>query len=270
MTLLNALVGRLADLVLAPMAGLPAVAVIVGAALASAGVVLAVMRVASNQVALGVVKRRIHAALLEMRLYNDDVRALVRAQGEVLGHNLRYVGLSIVPLVVTAVPLTLAIAQLQAFYGYRGVTAGQPVEITATLDAGVSPPRLDATGITVTGPARYFPTLGEVAWQVVPQHTGVTTLRVVTASGDVLDKALVVGDGVARRSPRRERASVTGQVLYPSEPPLDIESGVTAITVPYPERTLRVAGLEVHWLWVYLVATFAFVLMLRKPLGVVI
>ncbi len=40
-----------------------------------------------------------------MRLYNDDLPALLRAQGEALRHNLSYVGLSLVPLLITAVPL---------------------------------------------------------------------------------------------------------------------------------------------------------------------
>ena len=40
-------------------------------------------------------KRRIHADLLEMRLYNDDVRALLRAQGSLLRHNGAYLWLSL-------------------------------------------------------------------------------------------------------------------------------------------------------------------------------
>jgi len=173
MTLVNALLVRVADLVLAPLAGLPATAVVFGAALASALAVLLVMRVLSNQVKLAAVKRRIHAALLEMRLYNDDLGALIRAQGEVLRANVAYVGLSIVPLVVTAVPLTLAIAQLQAWYGYQGLAPGTPVEIAALVEAPATAPlRLEGQGIEVRGPARYFPTLGEVTWQVVPTTPG--------------------------------------------------------------------------------------------------
>ena len=79
MTVVNALLVRLADAVLAPLAGLPPLAVVAGCALGSALAVLAVMRFTSNQEALGAVKRRIHAALLEMRLYNDNLPALLRA-----------------------------------------------------------------------------------------------------------------------------------------------------------------------------------------------
>lgn len=274
MTAVNALLVRLTDAVLTPLAGLPAVAVVTACALASALLVLAVMRWTSNQTALAAVKRRIHASLLEMRLYNDDVRALIRAQGEALRHNVSYVGLSLVPLIVTAVPLVLVITQLQAWYGYTGVAPGVPVLITAAVEAAsASPlPRLDATGVDVVGPARYFPTLGEVSWTVVPRTPGETTLRVVQADGRVAEKSMAVADGgrSARRSPIRERASFWGQLLYPSEPPLEIASGITAIRLPYPERSLRVVGWDVHWLYLYVAAMFAFVLLLRKPLGVVI
>lgn len=274
MTLVNALLVRLADALLAPLAGLPPLAVVAGCALGSALAVLAVMRFTSNQAALGLVKRRIHAALLEMRLYNDDLRALLRAQGEVLRHNLSYVGLSLVPLVITAVPLTLAIAQLQAWYGYTGLTPGTPVMVTAAVEPGSAAalPRLEGAGVEVTGPARFFPTLGEMTWRIVPRAPGPTTLRIVTASGTVIEKQLHVasGDDIARRSPVREQPSFVGQLLYPSEPPLDATTGVTAIRLPYPQRLLPVAGQAVHWLYVYLALTFAFVLLLRKPLGVVI
>lgn len=273
MTLLNAFLVRAADAVLTPLAGLPPLVVVGGAAVVSALVVLAVMRVTSNQAALTAVKRRIHAALLEMRLYNDDLGALMRAQGDVLRHNASYVGLSLVPLVITAIPLTLVIAQLQAWYGYDGLVPGTPAVITASLEPGVASPlpTLDAPAFDVAGPPRYFPTLGEVTWPVVPRSTGASTVTVVTASGASATKTVQVATAAtARRSPSRERASLVHQLLYPSEPPLDEASGVTAIRVPYPERSVRVLGQSVHWLVAYLVMMVIAVLALRRPLGVVI
>lgn len=275
MTPLNAALTAAADVVLAPLTGLPATAVVVGCALASALVVLGVMRVTSNQVALAAVKRRIQAALLEMRLYNDDLRGLLRAQGEVLRHNLTYVGYSLVPLIITAIPLTLVIAQLQAWYGYSGVVPGAPVLVTATLarDLGADPmPRLDAPGAEVVGTPRYFPTLRQVVWRLVPQTPGTTTLTIAPSTGAPLTKSLQVasGDVTARRSPFRDRGGFASQLLYPSEPPIETTSAVEVIEVPYTDRTLTVAGLQLHWLVLYVGATFAFVLLLRKPLGVVI
>ncbi len=69
---------------------------------------------------------------------------------------------------------------------------------------------------------------------------------------------------------RARRQTCVTQILYPSEPPLPGDSPVAAIRIDYPDRALSVFGVDVHWLWPYLLASFAFVLALRKPLGVVI
>ena len=277
MTTLNAILGRVADAVLSPLAGLPPLAVMLALAFVTALVVLGVMKVASNQAKMAAAKRRIHADLLEMRLYNDDVRALLRAQGSLLRHNGAYLWLSLLPLVITALPLTLAIAQVQSWYGYAGLVPGQPTLVTADL-RGPAPgvlPTLDArslvdASLAPEGAGIYFPSLQQVVWRVVPRTTGAHVLRVQPAGAPALEKAVYVGQGPARRSPSREGADFVTQLLYPSEPPVPGDSPVAAIRVDYSERSLTVLGFEFHWLVVYLAASFAFVLALRKPLGVVI
>ncbi len=272
MTLLNALLGRAADAVLRPVQELPAVAVMLVLGLVTALVVLAVMKVSSNQTTMAAAKRRIHADLLEMRLYHDDVRALLRAQGALVRDNAAYIWLSLVPLLITALPLTLAIAQVQSWYGYAGLPAGQPALVTIDLGSGAlaALPAIEAPGVEVEGAPLYFPTLGQVVWRITPRAAGTHLVRVRLADGATFDKTLHVGDGIARRSPARTAPDLLTQVLYPSEPPLPEGSPVAAIRVDYPDRALTVFGFDLHWLWLYLLATFAFVLALRKPLGVVI
>ena len=55
---------------------------------------LIVFKKTSNQARLEAVKKQIHACLFELRLFSDDLPAILRAQGEILRHNLRYLGLS--------------------------------------------------------------------------------------------------------------------------------------------------------------------------------
>ncbi len=272
MTTLNALLVRAADAVLGPLAGVPPLVVLLALAFVTALVVLGVMKVASNQTQMAAAKRRIHADLLEMRLYNDDVRALLRAQGSLLRHNGAYIWLSLLPLVITALPLTLAIAQVQSWYGYSGLEPGQPTLVTADL-RGPAPhvlPTLALSGLEGDGPGMYFPTLQQVVWRVVPRESGAYVLRVQPAGSPAVEKTVYVGQGPARRSPAREGADLVTQLLYPSEPPVPGDSPVAAIRVDYAEQSIPVLGFEAHWLVVYLAASFAFVLALRKPLGVVI
>ena len=271
MTVLNPLLVRGADLVLTPLAALPAAVGVAIVALLTAVAILWLVRMTSDQAALAAVKRQIQADLFEMRLYNDDLRALLRAQGAVLAHNGRYLRLSLLPLLCTALPLALGIAQLQAWYGYNGLAPDAPVLVTADLAPGVEPsgPRLDGDGVRVDGDAMYFPSLRQLVWRVVPTAAGAHQV-VVQVNGVRYEKSLVVATGLARRSPVRPPATLLDQLLEPSEPPVPPAGPLTVIRVPYPERSIDVAGLSVHWLVLYLVVSFAFVLLLRKPLGVVI
>ena len=93
--LLNALLVRVADAVMTPLAALPPAAGVVLLALVTALAILGLMRLTSDQAALAAVKRQIHADLFEMRLFNDDLRGLLRAQWAVLVHNARYLRLSL-------------------------------------------------------------------------------------------------------------------------------------------------------------------------------
>ena len=197
MTLLNAVLVRVADAVLTPLAALPPAAGVVLLALVTALAILGLMRLTSDQAALAAVKRQIQADLFEMRLFNDDLRGLLRAQWAVLVHNARYLRLSLVPLVCTAVPLVFAIAQLQAWYGYTGVPVGVPVAVSADLGPGIEPgtPQLDGDGVTVDGPAAYFPSLRQVVWRVVPSAPGTHVLHLRVQGAD-LEKRVVAGDAV--------------------------------------------------------------------------
>ena len=162
MAVLNALLVRVADLAMRPLAALPDTVGVAVVALVTALVILWLVRATSDQPALAAVKRQIQADLFEMRLYNDDMRALLRAQGRVLVHNGRYLRLSLVPLLCSALPLALAIAQLQAWYGYTGLTAGTEVLVSADLAHGAEPQGSDlrGPGVTVNGPSALLPEPG--------------------------------------------------------------------------------------------------------------
>ena len=78
-----------------------------------------------------------------------------------------------------------------------------------------------------------------------------------------------MSDAVARRSPVRPARGFVNQLLYPSETPLPDGSGLTAITIAYPERPFSVAGWNIGWSGVYLALTLVFALALKGAFGVV-
>src|SRR5918995_3026532 len=142
MSLLNASLTRAADWVLAPFSMLHPMVSLTVASLATAAAMLFVFKRTSDQARLAAVKRLIHAGLFEIRLFNDDLLAILRAQLEILRHNATYLRLSLVPMLWVIVPLVLVIAQLQFHYGYAPLQPGDrallKVQLRGNSGAAVS------------------------------------------------------------------------------------------------------------------------------------
>ena len=124
MSLLNDALRAVFDVALRPFAALPPIVPVTIVALVSGIFALLVYRWTSNQEAIAAVKRRLFGHLLEVRLFNDDLRAVLAAQLRLLRENLTYLRLNLVPLLWMIVPFMLLIAQLQFHYGYDGPQGG--------------------------------------------------------------------------------------------------------------------------------------------------
>jgi uncharacterized membrane protein (DUF106 family) len=284
---LNAVLDSLFDALLRPLAVLPPLASLALVSLVTAVVMLLVVRRTSNQRALDEVKRKIHAALFEIRLFNDDLRAIFRAQREMLRHNLTYLRLSLVPMLWMIVPFVLVIAQLQFHYGYDGLEPGRPVLLTAHVRPNAASSMADAVrpsagengrggevatldappGIRPDTGAVWFPGAQDVMWRITPEAPGDYELR-LHAGGQTFTKSIHVSSRVARRSPERLEAGFVNEILYPAEPPLPSDAPFTSITVTYPERDIDVFGWRMNWMIVFFVLSIVFAFVLRKPLGV--
>ena len=88
--------------------------------LATAILMLLSFKRTSNQTRLAAVKRQIHAAIFEIRLFNDDLRAIFRAQREILRHNLTYLRLSLRPDAVDDRAARAGDRAAAVHYGYAG------------------------------------------------------------------------------------------------------------------------------------------------------
>jgi uncharacterized membrane protein (DUF106 family) len=271
LALVNSGLAAAMDVLLAPFSALPPIAGLAAVSLATAVVMLLVFKRTSNQARLEEVKRSIHAGIFEIRLYKDDFRAIARAQREILRDNAKYLWLSVVPMLWVIVPFVLVIAQLQFHYGYAALQPNEPVLLQVQLgnggDGDVSletPP-----GLRLDTPAVRLPSAREVVWRVVPLDAGRYEVR-ITAGAESHTKQLLVGSGVARRSPLRLEGGFVNQLLYPSEPPLPAGGVVTAISVSYRDGTVDVLGWDLNWMVAYFALSIAFAFALRQPLGVTI
>jgi hypothetical protein len=253
-----------------PLVSLSLLSIAIGAAM------LFVVARTSDQAGMAATKRAMHAGLFEIRLFNDDLAAILRAVSGVLWQNVRYLRFALVPLLWMVVPLVFVIAQLQAFYGYAGLVPGQAVLVKAAVRLEGSPgrsgsppaPSLEAPPeIRIETGAVQLAGSDEVLWRIVPLSAG--DFRLTFRSGDrTAIKTVQVSDAVARRSPRRVSPGLVDQLLYPSEPPLDDRAPVAAITLAYPEPGMDVFGSRVHWLIVFMVLSMAAAFALARWFGV--
>jgi uncharacterized membrane protein (DUF106 family) len=271
-TAVNAALRSIFDVLLFPFRALPPVAGLLVVSVAAAVLMLIVFKKTSNQARLEAVKRQIHACLFELRLFSDDLGAILRAQGEILRHNLRYLGLSAVPMLVMLVPLALVVAQLQFHYGYRGLRPADEFLFKVQLKEGHADARPQASleapaGLAVVTPAVWIPSERELAWRLRAERWGDYDLK-LRLDGREYEKSAQVSPLVRRRSPVRLAPSFLNQFLYPAEDPLPADSPVSAITVGYAETDVPVFGWPVNWLVLFLVLSIAFAFALRKPLGV--
>ncbi len=271
MSYLNAVLRRAFDLILMPFQSLPPIVGVAVIAFASGIGALLVYKRVSNQKALEEVKDQIAASFFEIRLFNDDMVAILRAQLDLLRNNLRYMGLNLVPMAWMIVPFVLVIAQLQFHYGYEGLTPGRTAQLSVELeDSTATRPAIELDlpdGVRLDSPAVWSPALREVAWRIVPEREGHYELG-ITLDGETLTKSLEVDPRPTRRSPSRLRGSFLNQLLYPAESPLPRGSTVEAIHLTYPETEIDAGLFSMHWLVLFFILSVGFAWLMRKRLGV--
>lgn len=281
MGLINAVVGPVFEAVLFPFRTLPAWVALAVLSLVTAIGVLIVYKKISNQAAIDRVKSRIYACFYEIRLFNDDLRAVIRAQAEIMRYNAVYIGLNLVPLLVMIVPFVLIVAQLQSHYGWDGVRPGEPVLLTAKLTKGWAPstskPDVALTvpeGLRVETPSVWVPSQRELTWRISAQKEGDYELTLRAGDASVTKEVFVAG-AKGPRAPVREQAGFVHQLLYPAEDTLPADSPVHSIRIDYPDRSIDVLGWNVRslagipaWMIVYFVLAMVFALAFKRRFGV--
>ncbi len=275
MSLANSIMRFLFDLMLAPFKAMPPLAgIAVLSLLASVGM-LYLFKWTSNQEKLDQIKRKIHAALLEIRLFNDDLPVILKAQGALLRYNLHYLVLCLVPMVFILPPIALVMAQMDSFYGRAGLAPGHSAVLTVTLDEKARGARPEISlqapqGVRVETPGVWAPAVGEISWRIGAVSNGEHGLAVLLG-GQRQIKTIPVGSAQIRRSPVRPGGGFWDQLLYAAETPLPEDSPILEISLTLAGAEVSLFGLvRLHWIIVFFLLTVTFSFALRKPMGVTI
>jgi len=288
MALLNHVLSAGFSALLAPLHTLPSFVGIALLSVVTGIVVLWVYKKTSDQEGLDQVKRRIHASVYEIRLFNDDLRSILRAQLEIVWHNLTYLKLSLKPMIWLLPPLVLIISQLHYFYGYRALRPGENALLKVKLTQGwSSSPSVGSAETTTRPPLQlelpgllsadtegvWTPSLNEEVWRLKAIRTGHDTIG-VTFGGERYDKSVRVSDDIGQVAPVRPGSSLFAQLEFPSERPLPRNSPIAEISLTYPPAEVWCLGLRFTsvWAWMilYFVLTMVVAFALRGPMGVTI
>ncbi len=232
---------------------------------------LVIFKYTSNQKKIGRVKDGIKADLLALKLFKDSLSVTFRSQGRLFLGSLRLLTLSLVPLAVMIVPVSLELAQMAVWYQWRPLRPCETALITMKLagDGNATLPAAKIVAIpgaeAVTGPVR-LRSEREICWEIEAREPGRHVLE-FSVDGASVTKELVVGDTMARLDPVRPGWTWTSLVLHPLEPPFRAGSPVTEITIGYPPREGWVAGAD-GWLIYFFVASLVFAFILKPFLNV--
>lgn len=278
MKLLNDLLRPVFDLLQAPLAGLPAFFGILVWSIPVGIFALWVFGKTSNQDRIAEVKRRIHAGLFEIRLFNDDLRAIMRAQGEILRHVLHYQALALKPMIFILPPLVLVMVQLHQFYGFRGLHPGDEVLLIVQLDpesvTNGQRPRLSLEtppGLHEAMEPVWIPSLAQASWRLGIDDWGDWDL-VVRVGDTSYRKTIRATDRLIRLSPEKPPRDFVGQLEWPSEQPFEQGDSVQWMTLGYADGVVKILGWDFEWAFawmvVFFVLTLVVALVLRKPMGV--
>ncbi|HVN80041.1 MAG TPA: hypothetical protein VMW38_13670 [Terriglobia bacterium] len=221
-------------------------------------VLLGVFRFTSNQQGIQETKNRIKAHLLEIRLFKDDLGALLSAQGSILKYNLQYMAYGLKPLLVIIIPVAVMLIQCEGWFGSRPLKPGEFTLVSAFMSADESDnlPLVElevSDGLSIETPSLRIPAVREIDWKIKAEKPGEHYLLVKLKGKEIAKSVTVSTGGLARVSPVRPSADFWSVALHPGESPIPKDDPVREISLDYPSRSIDVFGWKLHWLLVFFV-----------------
>ena len=229
-----------------------------------------VFRYVSNQDAMRRVKNRIHAHLLELRLFPDQLGIVSRAYGRILRFTALYLMYNLKPLAILLLPLVVLMVQLDLRFSRMPLQIHDSFILKATL---AGPGALDSgslrlpKGLTLTAPPVNIPAQKEVDWRIRADEYGVFSPAVVV-EGQTFAKQVVVSKEIAPLPVERAKASLVEWLMNPVEQPLPRDGPLQSLEVNYAPRSIDLGYFATNWLVGFLVVSLVSGLILKFALGI--
>ncbi|MBZ5527770.1 MAG: hypothetical protein LAN71_07720 [Acidobacteriia bacterium] len=248
---------------------LPPFAVLAVFSAATAVLALVVVRWTSDQQAIRRVKDRIGAHVLEVRLFPDQLRVVLRAYLSLFGHTLLYLRYSLRPLLFMTLPLLLLFVQLEGYFGRAAAPVDRDFLLRVILRQADALPEVSLRlppGLVQQAPPVRIAAEREVDWRLRAEQPGVSEI-LLRAGDSEATKRIVAGDEFTRITPVRESGGLWARMLNPGEASLPAGGAVERMEIEYPARVFHLWGWEVDWLVPYLALTLLAALLLKGVFG---
>jgi len=224
----------------------------------------------SNQKQLKKAKARLQAHVLSVRLFQDQLKVVLKAYPRILGGVLGYLRHALKPAALLFVPLLVLTVVLEPYFGYEPLKAEENFLITAKVE---KPEQLEAVklelppGLRETAPPVHVLAEREIVWRVMADVPGRFNVN-IQLDGQSYTKTLMVGEGLARVTTGRWRAGFWDHLFDASESMLPRGAPLAAIEVGYSPRLINLGLVEWNWIIVLFFAAIIAALLLKKPFGV--
>ncbi|KPJ69130.1 hypothetical protein AMJ44_04530 [candidate division WOR-1 bacterium DG_54_3] len=219
---------------------------------------LLVFRFTSNQEGIRKVKNKIKAHLLEFRLFKDSLSISLKAQRNILRHNLKYLSYYGKPMLIMIIPFILIVTQLNVWFGYQALEPGETTILKVELEESVNLLNIDltiepSTGFEIETPPLRIKEEGEINWRLRAKEKGLHDLTIAANNQRFTKKVAVAEKPLSKISPLKVRRNFINELLNPGELPLSGDLPIKAVGVIYPAKNMNLFGWHIHWLIVYIV-----------------
>jgi hypothetical protein len=248
MDALNSIFTAIFDVLCAPSAWVGEATVLILLSGVFGVLALLVFKHISFQKRIARTKNLIKAHLIEIRIYQDNLRIVSVAILKVLGRNLQYLGLNFLPFLPLSIPFAFVLAQLVTRFAYAPMPVEEPQALRLAGHGVVvevqlaDPARYDDVtqlkieypqGIKAVSPLVRVPFEGRAYQEIAVMEAGSHTLKVQLGE-EVQDKRLDAGLGSGMRQAAREQGWLSA-LLWPAEASLPADSAFQRIAL----RSLR-------------------------------
>ncbi len=259
MQFINSIITPVFDVLLMPFSGLSPVWGILLISVVTGIIMVVIFKYTSNQAGIRAAKDKISAYFMEIRLFKDDMRLMLNAQGRILRTNLTYMRYAVTPMLFMMVPVVLILAQLAIRYAGRPLMPGESalVELKLadySLDETTSISVETGEGLTLETPVLRIPVMDEIDFRIGALSEGEHELS-IHIDGETLKQTVMVSGKVCRTYSLRTKPDFWDMLLYPGQTPIPEASAVEEITMSLPSRDIPVFGWGINWLVFFFIAS---------------